>query len=105
MSPWSLVLEIVRIVRIWLEIKLRRLLIDEKERIENESEDLEEQIEKYTKAARDTGNTTLLDRAERLRKRFAQRAQFGTLVTTHLSALESRDSSANNGRDLHADPK
>jgi len=102
MTPWAAVGEILRIVRLWLELKVRRQLLDELEKSERESDELGDRYEDAFKVARNTGSIQLLADAERLRVQRARRLKLGSFITTGLSGIEGRDPGAGASRNLHS---
>lgn len=88
-----------------MEMKLRRLLIDELEKIEDESKNLENQIEPAYRSARASGDVTALANVERMRERYARRGQLSTLVTTNISIAEGWATDTDKKRDLQPEAK
>lgn len=101
MTPWAALGEILRIVRLWLEMKVRRQLLDELEKVEKESDELAQRYEDAFKTARTTGSTDLLNAAERLRTQRARRVKLSSFITAGLSGVESRDAGADTAGKLH----
>jgi len=105
MTPWGAVGEILRIVRLWLELKVRRQLLDELEKNEREIDELADKYEVAFKITRAGGDVQLLADAERMRIQRARRLKLGSFVTAGLSGLEGRESSAGAAWHLHTGAK
>jgi hypothetical protein len=105
MSLLMMLGESLRIVRLWLEMKVRRQLLDELEKIERINDEIAEKLEEGHRHVRETGAGYKLAVAQRLRDQHARRALLGAHISTGLSALERRDPGADKSGDLHAPDK
>lgn len=101
-SILAILKEALTLWRLKTEIQLKRLVIDEQDKVENEIEDLRTRIDAAFEKARKTGSTDDLRIADRLRERLQQRIQFSSFIPTGILNPESRPTSSDSTGSLPA---
>lgn len=101
-SILTILKEALTMWRLKTEIQLKRLVLDEQDKIEKELEDLRTKHDAAFEKARKTGNTDDLRIADRLRERLQQRIQFSSFIPTGVLESQGGAIDSNPGRNLQA---